>query len=144
MATRRKCWQVRDKGQLLLAVMKALEADDARIFFEGDLKDLSSRYPDASPQPADAPRPNTLRHDCIVIPLKPSSSERIYAALGGTVPKTLLHVRIEKGGVLQFGAYDHFHPECIYFGNDVRPATIELLVSEGVIRPVIEKQAKSR
>ena len=53
----------------------------------------------------------------ITVPLEQSSSRRIFAALGGVIPGTVRHVQIEKNGMLEFGAYDSFHPECIFFGS---------------------------
>ena len=43
--------------------------------------------------------------------------KRIIAAIGGTIPNAIIHIQIEKDGLLQFGAYDNFHPECIHFGS---------------------------
>src|SRR5579862_3306654 len=137
MEMKGKFWKVRDKGQLLLALMEALEGD-AHISFEGDLRSLPvSRHPGASPEPTAALKRNTLwpKEDFIVVPLELSSSKRIYAVLGGAVPKTVLHIQIEKSGALQFGAYDGFHPECIFFGSAVKPELVESLVSRGILRP---------
>jgi hypothetical protein len=39
MNIKAKCWQVRDKGQLLLTLMKELEGN-AHISIEGDLRAL--------------------------------------------------------------------------------------------------------
>ena len=139
MNIRAKCWQVRDKGQLLLALMKELEGN-AHISIEGDLRALRlATYPGASTDPTDVLKPIRFGTDFVVLPLEHSTSEKIYAALGGRVPKNIVHVQIEKNGVIQFGAYDHFHPECIAFGSAVSQTVVESLVSNGVIRPQIEK-----
>jgi hypothetical protein len=144
MKSQVKCWKVRDNGQLLLTLMKELEGD-AHISLEGDLRALSlSTYAGASNQPTDVLKPSTVQTDFVVLPLESSASDKIYAALGGKVPKTVLHVQIEKSGVLQFAAYDNFYPECIFFGIAVTQRVIDSLVSDGVIRPQVEKQAKSR
>jgi hypothetical protein len=42
--------------------------------------------------------------------------------------------QIEQNGVVQFAAYDTFHPECIFFGAGIEPKLIQSLVTEGVIR----------
>lgn len=62
---------------------------------------------------------NTLRpkQDFVIVLLEPSTVEKIIPAIGGSVPKAILHIQIEKNGVLQFGAYDNFYPECIFFGS---------------------------
>jgi len=136
---RAKCWQVRDKGQLLLVLMKELEGN-AHVSIEGDLRALRlATYPGASTDPTDVLKPITFGTDFVVLPLEHSTSETIYAALGGRVPKKILHVQIEKNGVIQFGAYDYFHPECIAFGSAVPQTVVESLVSNRVIVPQIEK-----
>ena len=60
---------------------------------------------------------------------------RVIAALGGVIPRAIIHIQIEKSGRLEFGAYDNFHPECIFFGSAVREAVIERLASQEIIRP---------
>jgi len=62
-------------------------------------------------------------------------SGSIMSAIGGTVPKAIIHIQIEKSGVLQFAAYDHFHMESIVFGGAVKPAVIESLLTQHVLRP---------
>ena len=140
-----KFWKVRNKSQLLLAMMEELEGD-AHVSFEGDLRTLRlSSYPGASDEPTAALKRNTTwpKQGFIVVPLEPYSGKKIITALGGAVPKAVLHVQIEKGGALQFGAYDRFHPECIFFGSAVRSELVESLVSKGILRP-LAKRAASR
>ncbi len=145
MENKRKCWKVRKKGQLLLALMDELEGN-AHVSFEGDLRSLPLlSYPGASSEPTDALKRNTVwpKQDFVVAPLELSSSKKIYAALGGVVPKTVLHVQIEKNGVLQFGAYDNFHPQCIYFGSAVASQLLESLVSNDILQPLTGSGAES-
>jgi hypothetical protein len=60
MNAKPKCWQVRDKGQLLLALMKELEGN-AHISIEGDLRALRlATYPGASTEPTDILKPITF------------------------------------------------------------------------------------
>ena len=75
-------------------------------------------YPGASTDPTDVLKPIAFGTEFVVLLLGHSTSEKIYAALGGRVPKKILHVQIEKNGVIQFGAYDCFHPQRIAFGSD--------------------------
>jgi hypothetical protein len=141
-----KYWKVRKKGQLLLALMEELEGN-AHVSFEGNLRSLLLlTYPGASSEPTDVLNRNTRWpiQDFVVAPLELSSSKKIYAALGGVVPRTVLHVQIEKNGVLQFGAYDDFHPECIFFGSAVTSQVLESLVSNDILQPLIGSGAKSR
>lgn len=146
MKIKGKCWNVRDKGQLLLALLEEFEGD-AHVSFEGDLRSLAVlTYPNVSSQPTDILKRNTLwpKQDFVVVPLEPSSTRRIYAAIGGSVPKNVLHIQIEKNGVLQFGAYDNFHPQCIFFGSAVRQELVESLISKGVLQPLKESAVDSR
>ena len=129
----------------MLALMDELEGN-AHVSFEGDLRSLPLlSYPGASSEPTDALKRNTVwpKQDFVVAPLELSSSKKIYAALGGVVPKTVLHVQIEKNGVLQFGAYDNFHPQCIYFGSAVASQLLESLVSNDILQPLTGSGAES-
>ena len=146
MEVKSQCWRVRNKGQLLLALMEELEGN-AHVSFEGNLRSLPlSNYPDVSSEPTIALKRNTLwpKQDFTVVPLERSSSKKIYAALGGVVPKTILHIQIEKNGVLEFGAYDSFHPECIFFGGAVTSRLLDSLVSTDILQPLGKRGAKSR
>jgi hypothetical protein len=66
--------------------------------------------------------------------------QRIIAAIGGTVPGAIVHIQIEKDGQLQFGAYDNFYPECIYFGSEVKKDFIKSLVSQNIMRPYTQRR----
>jgi hypothetical protein len=113
-------------------------AGDAHISFEGNLRRLPLlNHPGVSDQPTATLERNTVwsKQDFIVIPLNRSSVKEIVAGLGETIPKTVLHVQIEKAGVVQFAAFDNFHPECILFGSAVRNAVLESLVSRNIIQP---------
>jgi hypothetical protein len=54
--------------------------------------------------------------DFVILPLEPDSVRPIIVAVGGTVPNSILHIQIEKHGMIQFGLYDCFHPEAMFFG----------------------------
>jgi len=113
-------------------------AGGAHISFEGDLRGLTLlNIPGVSVQPTAALTRSTLwpQQDFVIIPLEPSMGPKIIAAIGGTVPGAIIHIKIEKDGQLQFAAYDNFHPECIHFGSAVREDAIQLLVSQNIMRP---------
>lgn len=140
----KKIWLVRDKRRLLLAMMEEL-AGDARISFEGHLDQLGLlSISGASGEATVALKRNTLwpKLDFIVVPLERSTSDTVISAMGRDVPATIIHIQIEKGGILQFGAYDNFDPECIFFGRAVKQDVIERLVSEGILRPIRRKHSK--
>src|SRR5580692_4149178 len=137
-----KFWKVLDKRRLLLALMEEL-AGGAHVSFEGDLRGLTlSSISGASGEPTAALKRNTLspKQDFVVVPLEPSMGQRIIAAIGGTVPGAILHIQIEKGGQLQFGAYDNFYPESIFFGSELKEDFIKSLVSQNIMRPYTERR----
>ncbi len=138
-------WLVRDKRRFLLAIMEEL-AGNAHVSFEGDLRNLRlSSLPGASEAETASLKRNTLwpKQEFVVLPLEPSTSKTILSAIGGTVPGSIIHVQIEKDGVLEFGAYDNFHPECIYFGGGLRQEFLESMVSQGLLKSV-QKPANAR
>ena len=113
-------------------------AGDAHISFEGDLKGLRLlTIPGVSQEPTMALKRSTLwpKQDFVIAPLEPSLVEEIITVVGGTLPKAVVHIQIEKNGVLEFGAYDNFHPECIFFGSAVKQSMMEWLISESIMRP---------
>jgi hypothetical protein len=115
---------------------------DAHISFEGDLSALPLlNILGASQEETGVLKRNTLwpKQDFIVLPLEPSTSRTIVSAIGGTVPNTIIHIQIEKGGTLQFAAYDNFHPQYIVFHSTVKPAFLESLICESIVRPCTER-----
>jgi hypothetical protein len=139
-----KFWKVQDKRRLLLALMEEL-AGGAHISFEGDLRGLRlSSIPGASGEPTAALKRNTIwpRQDFAVVPQEPSMGQRIIAAIGGTVPRAIIHIQIEKDGQLQFGAYNNFYPSSIYFGSAVKEGVIQSLIAQNVMRPFTERRPR--
>jgi len=65
--------------------------------------------------------------------LEPSTEGAIIAAIGGTVPRSIIHIQIEKSGRFAFGTYDTFHPECFYVGSELSSAFTDALLSQGVL-----------
>jgi len=128
-------WRVKDKTRFLLAIMQAL-AGDTHISFEGDLRDFRlSGFGGASDRETTCLRRNTLwpKQDFVVIPLEPGTETAILSAIGGQVPKRIIHIQIERDGVLQFAAYDSFDPECLFWGPALKPEFLESLTVEGVL-----------
>jgi hypothetical protein len=116
--------------------MKEL-AGDAHISFEGDLSILGLvGLPGASQIETSVLKRNTLwpQQDFVIVPLEPSAIEAIFTRIGGTVPRTVHHIQIEKGGRLEFGAYDNFYPECIFLGCAITQTFIDSQISEGTLR----------
>ncbi len=46
----------------------------------------------------------------------------------------IIHVQIEREGVLQLGSYDNFHRDCVVTGSGVGVALLLELKSKGVLR----------
>jgi len=138
-------WLVLDKRRFLLAIIEEL-AGNAHISFEGDLPSLKlTSIPGASECETEALKRNTLwpTQDFLVLPFEPSMGRAILSAIGGTVPGSIIHVQVEKEGVLQFGAYDNFHPESIYFGGGVRQEFLESMLCQGLLKSIQKPEDKN-
>jgi hypothetical protein len=108
---------------------------------EGDLKGLSIyALPDVSEQETETLKRNTLwpKLDFVIAPLEHSTIRPTISALGGTVPRTVIHIQIEKAGRLQFGAYDRFNPGCVSFGEAISTVVLESLISPRVCSSAYE------
>ena len=111
-------------------------AGDAHISFEGNFDGLRLlAIPGAVGEETEALKRNTSwpKQDFAVVPLEAGSSDTILAAIGGALPRKIIHVQIEKAGLVVFGAYDQFQPGCVHFGAIVDRRFLEALVSQGVI-----------
>jgi len=75
--------------------------------------------------------------DFVVVPLDSSTIHAIFSKLGGTIPRSVLHIQIEKNGQREFGAYDSFHPDCIFLGGALTEKFVYLLVSAGLLTPIL-------
>jgi hypothetical protein len=133
---RTKWTVVHFKNQLLLRVMKQL-AGDAEISFEGDLHSLSLLSAlGASTEETDLLKRSTNwpRQDFVILPLEPDTIQSIQRAMGGTIPKSVLHIQIAKAGRLEFGAYDQFHPGALFFGEALSSGFLDALVCDGILK----------
>jgi len=137
--TEDRLWLVaRDKAGLLIAMMKTL-AGNAHISFEGDLSRCV--FPpelDRSESETAILRRQTIApvQDFVLLRLEP---ETIQPILGTVLPesrfmKHVIHIQIEKDGVLQFAAYDNFHRDCVECGPGVPRELLERLRLSGVLR----------
>jgi hypothetical protein len=69
----------------------------------------------------------------VVLPLELNLIPTIVAAIGGTIPRSILHIQIEKEGNLELGLYDCFTPEASFFGPKLKPDFFTSLESDGVL-----------
>jgi hypothetical protein len=93
-------YKVRDKRRFLAAALAEL-AGDAQVSFEGDLSMTSlSDVPGASNDETQVLKRGTLwpKQDFVVLPLEAEMVRPIMAAVGGTVPRGLIHVQVQKRG----------------------------------------------
>lgn len=129
-------WRVRDSNRLLLFLMTEL-AGTAHISFEGSLPPAIVEYPAASAMETEVLKRGTSWpvQDFAILPLELATVPDIVRAIGGTIPRSILHAQIEKQGKLAFAAYDSFHPECIHFGEVISAELIERLITNKTIAP---------
>jgi hypothetical protein len=129
-------WKILDKRRFLIAAMEEL-AGDAHISFEGNLSGTRiSSLSHASTEETLALKRNTLwpKQEFIVLPLQADSIKAISSAIGGTIPKAILHIQIEKNGCLEVGLYDNFTPSATFLGSKSSEQFIERLQMQGIIR----------
>jgi hypothetical protein len=134
-------YKVRDKRRFLAAALAEL-AGNAQVSFEGDLSMTSlSDVPGASNDETQVLKRGTLwpKQDFVVLPLEVEMVLPIMAAVGGTVPRGLIHVQVQKEGRLQLGLYDNFDPNCIFLGPGLTPSFIATLQEAGVLTHWIER-----
>jgi hypothetical protein len=130
-------WVVMDKGRFLAATMTELAAASARISFEGDLGTLKlASVPGASETETPILKRNTLwpRQDFIVLPLEPDLVRVIVSAVGGTIPRKILHIQIEKDGRLELGIYDNPTPDSTFFGPGFTTSFLHQLQAQNIIK----------
>lgn len=127
---------VRDRPGFLHRMMVEL-AGDARISLEGDLS--RCRFPEDVVVGRDEHgilKRSTLRPrlDFVVLRLVPETVEPIIKqVMAAGLKRAIIHVQIERGGVLDLGAYDNFHSECVVTGPGIGSSLLEELRSAGVL-----------
>ena len=128
---------VRDKPGFLHRLMVEL-AGEAKMSLEGDLS--RCRFTDElviSRDEIGILKRGTLwpRQDFIVLRLVPQTIAPIFKeVMAAGLKRAIIHVQIERGGVLELGAYDNFHPDCVGTGPGVGRALLDELKSKNVIR----------
>jgi hypothetical protein len=134
-------YKVRDKRAFLTAALGEL-AGSATVSFEGNLRGTGLLYvTGASGDETKALKRNTLwpKQDFVVLLLEVETVGPIMAAVGGTVPRSILHIQVEKHGRLELGLYDNFAPSAMFLGPAVTPTFIETMKSKGVLSAWAER-----
>jgi hypothetical protein len=127
---------VRDKPGFLHRLM--VEFIGGRMSLEGDLS--RCRFADdmaVTQEEVGLLMRSTLyqRLDFIVLLLEPATIESIFRQImAAGLSRAIIHVQIEHGGVLQLGAYDNFHSDCVVTGPGVSEALLSELKSKSVLR----------
>lgn len=122
----------------MLALMEEC-AGNAHISFEGDLSRIALvSFADASPGESSALKRNTIwpKQNFIILPLEKGAGSSIMRALGGTIPRTVIHIQIEKSGELVAGMYDNFSPDAIYFSSVLSEDFLKGLIKQGLLQPL--------
>jgi hypothetical protein len=82
-------------------------------------------------------RRNTLypRQGFVVLRLEPETVAPIFKqVVAAGLSRAIIHVQIERAGVLQLGAYDNFHPGFVVTGPGVSAALLSDLQSKCFLR----------
>src|SRR4051812_6464233 len=106
MKPKKQLWKVRERNRFLRFAMELL-AGSSHISFEGDLSSTQLlSFDSASTDESPVLKRSTLwpRQDFVILPLEIESVPSILRALGGTIPRSIFHIQIEKDGRLELGA----------------------------------------
>ena len=128
---------VRDKPAFLHRLMTEL-AGNARISLEGDLS--KCQFADevvVGRKEIGILKSATLSPelDFCVLKLNPETIKTIFDQIGVSgLNDDIIHVQIEKAEVLELGAYDNFHSDCVVTGPGVSKVLLDELVQRKVIR----------
>jgi hypothetical protein len=127
---------VRDKLGLLHRLM--VEFVGGRMSLEGDLS--KCKFGDdlvVTHEEVGILKRSTLypRQDFVVLRLEPATIESIFKQIKAAgLSRAIIHVQIEYEGVLQLGAYDNFHSDCVVTGPGVTGAALSELKSKCILR----------
>jgi hypothetical protein len=128
---------VRDPGGFLKAVMEEL-AGDSCLSLEGTLDGCN--FPEEivlARDETDFLRRNTIspRLDFLVLRLEHRTVAPIYReATRVGLRRAIIHVQIEKCGLIELGAFDNFHPECVTTGRAVPDQLLINLKASRIVR----------
>jgi glucose dehydrogenase len=138
MAVPYKHWiDVRDKPGFLQQLMVEL-AGDARMSLEGDLSKCNFADDQVvSWEETPLLKRSTLspRLDFVIVKLEPNTILPVFKqVLTAGVKDANIHIQIERNGLLQLGAYDSFHRDCVVTGPEVSANLLASMKASGVVR----------
>jgi hypothetical protein len=108
--------ETRDRPGLLIAMMRALAAEDCAISFEGKLSQTElARMQGVTQEEAGILKRATLwpKLDFLALPLTHNTLRAMEKAFISKIAfgeRGLIHVQIERNGKMAFAAYDGFQP----------------------------------
>jgi hypothetical protein len=110
-----------------------------RMSLEGDLSQLDETVrATGSNKEGLKLRRNTIspRQDFLIVELDdetiPLIRQRVLPSVG--LNSRVIHLQIENGGKLVFGAYDNFDRECVWVSEVVGVDLLDRLVADGILR----------
>ena len=127
---------VRDKPEFLHRMM--VEFVGGQMSLEGDLS--KCKFADdlvLGHEEVDLLKRHTLypRQDFVVLRLEAATIAPIFKQImTAGLSRAIIHVQIENAGVLQLGAYDNFHSECVIRGPGVSESLLSELKAKSVLR----------
>jgi hypothetical protein len=134
--TKRYKLVVNETIKLMEAMLQEF-AENGRLSLEGVLKYLNlKRLHNISRWPDGALRRNSSEStdDFVIIPLDSATVQFLIKSVLPSVGirRRIVHVQIEQNGRLVFGAYDWFHPECVWV--KVSEEILKNLKEGGILR----------
>jgi len=128
---------IRDKPAFLLAAMRLL-AGGAHVSFEGDLSGCDfSLILESSSQETRTLLRNTAfpRKDFLILPLEPQTIDVVMKSVPpADLVRKVHHIQIEKGGRLELGVYDQFHPDTSWVGEAFSAELLDSLRAKTILR----------
>ena len=112
-------------------------AGDARMSLEGDLSrcQLSDSIIVTRDETAILKRNTVVPiQDFVVLRLEPDTVPTIFKqVMVAGLSRAIIHVQIERNGMLELAAYDNFDMECVMTGPDISPALLDELKDAKVL-----------
>ena len=128
--------EVRKKTEFLHRLMLEL-AGNAHLSLEGDLSrcwltdDLAPNRNETAVLKRNTTAPV---QDFVVLRLTRETVDPIFKqVVAAGLKRAIIHVQIERDGVLELGAYDHFQRECVVVGPGISPALLDELTKTNVL-----------
>jgi hypothetical protein len=131
---------VRDKPAFLLRIMQEL-AGGAKMSLEGDLAKCEfAAEVILGHDETNVLKRNTIlpKQDFIVLDLEPEVIDSIFKQImAAGLSRTIVHVQIERDGILELGAYDNFHPDCVVTRSGISTELLTELKSKHILRDFV-------